>query len=53
MSNALIARVAVMVVVVAVLTIWLHMWWLAIAYAAFWAALLVVSRRRAARRSGV
>jgi hypothetical protein len=50
MSNALAVRVVVMVVVVAVLAIWLHLWWLAVLYAAFWSSLTFLASRRTRRR---
>jgi hypothetical protein len=39
-----------MAVVVAVIAIWLHLWWLALLYVAFWGLMLLLGRRRAARR---
>jgi hypothetical protein len=49
-SNALVVRVVVMAVVVVVVAVWLHLWWLAVLYVAFWAFMLFRGRRRATRR---
>jgi hypothetical protein len=46
-SGSLVLRVVVMAVVVAVLAVWLHLWWLAVLYVVFWAAMLPLGRRRA------
>jgi hypothetical protein len=50
MSNALVVRVVVMAAVVAVVAVWLHLWWLALLYVAFWGFMLLRGRQRATRR---
>lgn len=39
-SSAVVVRVIVMLVVVAIVGGWLHLWWLALVYAAFWAYMI-------------
>jgi hypothetical protein len=39
-----------MAVVVAIIAIWLHLWWLAILYVVFWGVMLSIERRRSVRR---
>jgi len=42
-----------MTVVVVLLAIWLHLWWLALAYVVFWGFMLTVGNRRARRSSSI
>jgi hypothetical protein len=39
-----------MAVVVAIIAVWLHLWWLAILYIVFWGVMLLIGRRRSTRR---
>jgi hypothetical protein len=49
MKRSLVVRVVIMVAVVAVIAIWLHLWWLAVLYTAFWGSMLAIGQRRARR----
>jgi hypothetical protein len=45
-----VLRFVVMAVVVAIVAVWFHLWWLALLYVAFWVLMVLLGRRRATRR---
>jgi hypothetical protein len=45
-SSALVIRFVVMTVVVVLLAVWLHLWWLALLYVGFWGLMVVIGSRR-------
>ena len=49
-SSAVVVRVIVMLVVVAIVGGWLHLWWLALVYAAFWGYMILRVRRDSRQR---
>lgn len=49
-SSAVVVRVVVMLIVVAIVGGWLHLWWLALIYAAFWAYMIFRVQRGGSRQ---
>jgi hypothetical protein len=49
-SSQLVFRLVLATVVVVLVGVWLHLWWLAVVYAGFWGFMVVRGQRRDSRR---